>query len=56
MLISPGQFHRPSGVHLCVTLQPHPAPGVKERFAEDLQANVGMAPGYGMAAAIQPIE
>jgi glutamate/tyrosine decarboxylase-like PLP-dependent enzyme len=55
-------LHRPSCVHLCVTLR-HTQPGVKERFAEDLQAAVadvknapeaegGMAPVYGMAATL----
>ncbi len=53
-------LHRPSCVHLCVTLR-HTRTGVKERFVEDLQAAVeevratpdaesGMAPVYGMAA------
>jgi glutamate/tyrosine decarboxylase-like PLP-dependent enzyme len=55
-------LHRPSCVHLCVTLR-HTQPGVKERFVEDLQAAVadvknapeaegGMAPVYGMAATL----
>jgi len=55
-------LHRPSCVHLCVTLR-HTQPGVKERFEEDLQASVaevknapaaegGMAPVYGMAATL----
>ena len=55
-------LHRPSCVHLCVTLR-HTQPGVKERFVEDLKAAVaevksapeadgGMAPVYGMAATL----
>ncbi len=55
-------LHRPSCVHLCVTLR-HTQPGVDERFVEDLQAAVaevknapaaegGMAPVYGMAATL----
>ncbi len=55
-------LHRPSCVHLCVTLR-HTQPGVRERFVEDLQAAVeevrrapeaegGMAPVYGMAATL----
>lgn len=55
-------LHRPSCVHLCVTLR-HTQPGVKERFLEDLaaavaevreapQAEGGMAPVYGMAATL----
>ncbi|GAB4513173.1 MAG: pyridoxal-dependent decarboxylase [Haliangiales bacterium] len=53
-------LHRPSCVHLCVTLR-HTQPGVAERFLADLAAAVahvrehpdehgGMAPVYGMAA------
>jgi sphinganine-1-phosphate aldolase len=53
-------LHRPSCVHLCVTLR-HAQPGVVERFLEDLREAVehvrahpeekgGMAPVYGMAA------
>ncbi|HSF80084.1 MAG TPA: aminotransferase class V-fold PLP-dependent enzyme [Anaerolineales bacterium] len=53
-------LHRPSCIHLCVTLC-HTQPGVAERFVHDLQAAVlevkssppeagGMAPVYGMAA------
>ncbi len=55
-------LHRPSCVHLCVTLR-HTAQGVAERFIEDLEASVasvkanpkekgGMAPVYGMAATL----
>lgn len=55
-------LHRPSCVHLCVTLR-HTQPGVKERFLQDLaaavaevrkapQAEGGMAPVYGMAATL----
>lgn len=55
-------LHRPACVHLCVTLR-HTAPGVAERFLEDLEAAVaevranpsakgGMAPVYGLAANI----
>jgi len=53
-------LHKPSCVHLCVTLR-HTQPGVAERFVGDLQAAVehvkrnpaekgGMAPVYGLAA------
>jgi glutamate/tyrosine decarboxylase-like PLP-dependent enzyme len=53
-------LHRPSCVHLCVTLR-HAEPGVAPRFLDDLLAAVdhvrahpeekgGMAPVYGMAA------
>ncbi|OHD65130.1 MAG: sphingosine-1-phosphate lyase [Spirochaetes bacterium RBG_13_51_14] len=53
-------LHRPSCVHICVTLR-HALPGVAERFIKDLKAAVahvkknpgekgGMAPVYGMAA------
>jgi glutamate/tyrosine decarboxylase-like PLP-dependent enzyme len=53
-------LHRPSCIHLCVTLR-HTRAGVAQRFVEDLQAAVeevkqtpearnGMAPVYGMAA------
>ncbi len=53
-------LHRPSCVHLCVTL-PHTRPGVAARFITDLQSAVeevkqspaaegGMAPVYGLAA------
>jgi len=55
-------LHKPSCVHLCVTLR-HTQPGVAERFLEDLRAAVahvrqspgekgGMAPVYGMAATL----
>jgi glutamate/tyrosine decarboxylase-like PLP-dependent enzyme len=55
-------LHKPSCVHLCVTLR-HTQPGVAERFLDDLQSAVayvqanpdiqgGMAPVYGMAATI----
>jgi hypothetical protein len=55
-------LHRPSCVHLCVTLR-HTQSGVAEKFIEDLKAAVddvkanpaaegGMAPMYGMAATI----
>jgi hypothetical protein len=55
-------LHKPSCVHLCVTLR-HTRPGVAERFLEDLRAAVahvrqspgekgGMAPVYGMAATL----
>lgn len=55
-------LHRPSCVHICVTL-PHTAPGVAERFLSDLEWAVshvranpsesgGMAPVYGMAATL----
>ncbi|MDJ0882996.1 MAG: aminotransferase class V-fold PLP-dependent enzyme [Desulfobacterales bacterium] len=53
-------LHRPSCVHLCVTLR-HTRPGVAQRFIDDLEAAVedvkrspcaegGMAPVYGLAA------
>ncbi|MBL0712583.1 MAG: aminotransferase class V-fold PLP-dependent enzyme [Desulfosarcina sp.] len=53
-------LHRPSCVHLCVTLR-HTRPGVAQRFIDDLKASVaevekapaaegGMAPVYGLAA------
>lgn len=55
-------LHKPSSVHLCVTLR-HAQPGVTERFLQDLRdavaqvkANPGekgsMAPVYGMAASV----
>ncbi len=55
-------LHRPSCVHVCVTLR-HTQPGVAERFIDDLrqaveevrahpQAEGGMAPVYGMAATL----
>jgi glutamate/tyrosine decarboxylase-like PLP-dependent enzyme len=55
-------LHKPSAVHLCVTLR-HVEPGVAERFLEDLRAAVehvrahpqetgSMAPVYGMAATV----
>ncbi len=55
-------LHKPSCVHICVTLR-HTQPGVAERFINDLKAAVehvkanldeegGMAPVYGMAATI----
>ncbi len=55
-------LHKPSAVHLCVTLR-HAQPGVAERFLEDLRAAVAhvrdnpgekgtMAPVYGMAASV----
>ncbi len=55
-------LHKPSCVHLCVTLR-HTQPGIAERFASDLQAAVeevknfppesgGSAPVYGMAASM----
>jgi glutamate/tyrosine decarboxylase-like PLP-dependent enzyme len=55
-------LHRPSAVHLCVTLR-HTEPGVAQRFIDDLRASVehvktqpaqkgGMAPVYGMAASM----
>jgi sphinganine-1-phosphate aldolase len=55
-------LHKPSCVHLCVTL-PHTQPGVAERFLRDLAKAVddvknqpekteGMAPIYGMAATL----
>jgi len=55
-------LHRPSCVHLCVTLR-HTQPGVAERFLADLREAVeavrsqpkskgGMAPVYGLAASM----
>jgi len=55
-------LHKPSCVHLCVTLR-HTVPGVARRFLEDLEHAVryvrdhpaekgGMAPVYGMAATL----
>jgi sphinganine-1-phosphate aldolase len=55
-------LHKPSAVHLCVTLR-HTQPGVADRFLDDLKAAVeqvktlpaahgGLAPIYGMAATI----
>jgi sphinganine-1-phosphate aldolase len=55
-------LHKPSAVHLCVTLR-HTQPGVADRFLNDLKAAVeqvktqpaaqgGLAPVYGMAATI----
>lgn len=55
-------LHKPSAVHLCVTLR-HTQPGVAERFLSDLRAAVAhvrdnpgekgtMAPVYGMAATV----
>ncbi len=55
-------LHKPSCVHLCITLR-HTQPGVTERFINDLQSAVsfvkehpeetgGMAPVYGLAATI----
>jgi sphinganine-1-phosphate aldolase len=55
-------LHKPSCIHLCVTLR-HTQPGVAEKFIDDLKAAVahvrshpdtagGMAPMYGMAATI----
>ena len=55
-------LHKPSCVHLCVTLR-HTQPGVPERFLEDLRTAVAyvrehpeekgtMAPMYGMAATL----
>jgi glutamate/tyrosine decarboxylase-like PLP-dependent enzyme len=55
-------LHRPSCVHICVTLR-HTQPGVRKRFVEDLKTAVeavreapeaegGMAPVYGMAATL----
>ncbi|NMO18911.1 aminotransferase class V-fold PLP-dependent enzyme [Pyxidicoccus fallax] len=55
-------LHKPSAVHLCVTLR-HTQSGVAERFLEDLRAAVEhvkanpgdkgtMAPVYGMAASV----
>jgi|GEM_PF-5705919 len=53
-------LHKPSCVHLCVTLR-HTREGIAQRFLDDLAASVdqvkenpkaegGMAPVYGMAA------
>ncbi|MEK7277203.1 MAG: aspartate aminotransferase family protein, partial [Chloroflexota bacterium] len=53
-------LHKPSAVHLCVTLR-HTQPGVAEKFVHDLKAAVefvksnpqekgGLAPVYGLAA------
>jgi hypothetical protein len=53
-------LHKPSCVHICVTLR-HTQPGVAERFIEDLKAAIKhvqqnpdeageMAPVYGLAA------
>ena len=55
-------LHKPSAVHLCVTLR-HTQPGVAEKFIVDLQAGVafvrenpdekgGMAPIYGMGSSL----
>jgi len=55
-------LHKPSAVHLCITLR-HTQPGVADRFLADLKAAVdhvkaqpaatgGFAPIYGMAATI----
>jgi glutamate/tyrosine decarboxylase-like PLP-dependent enzyme len=55
-------LHKPSAIHLCVTLR-HTQPGVAQRFLEDLRAAVDhvranpgekgtMAPVYGMAATV----
>lgn len=55
-------LHKPSCVHLCVTLR-HTQPGVADRFVEDLREAVehvkgnpeesgGMAPVYGMGATL----
>ncbi|OPX41076.1 MAG: aspartate aminotransferase family protein [Deltaproteobacteria bacterium] len=55
-------LHKPSCVHLCITLR-HTRPGVAERFINDLRSAVafvkehpeeegGMAPVYGLAATI----
>ena len=55
-------LHKPSAVHLCITLR-HTNPGVAERFLADLRQAVeyveanpkeigGMAPIYGLAATI----
>ncbi|MCP4600262.1 MAG: aminotransferase class V-fold PLP-dependent enzyme [Proteobacteria bacterium] len=55
-------LHKPSCVHICVTLR-HTSPGVADRFLDDLNAAVdhvrkhpdekgGMAPVYGMAATL----
>ncbi|MGO9161979.1 MAG: pyridoxal phosphate-dependent decarboxylase family protein [Streptosporangiaceae bacterium] len=57
-------LQRPAAVHLAVTLR-HTQPGVADRFLADLQAAVaevradpdvrtGLAPVYGMAAALPP--
>jgi sphinganine-1-phosphate aldolase len=55
-------LHKPSCVHLCITLR-HTRPGVAERFIDDLRSAVafvkehpkqegGMAPVYGLAATL----
>jgi len=55
-------LHKPSCVHLCITLR-HTQPGVAERFISDLQSAVDhvkqhpqekgtLAPVYGLAATI----
>jgi hypothetical protein len=55
-------LHKPSCLHLCVTLR-HTQPGVAERFVGDLKSSIeevkndpveegGMAPIYGMAATL----
>jgi len=55
-------LHKPSCVHLCITLR-HTTPGVAERFIDDLRSAVafvkehpeqegGMAPVYGLAATL----
>ena len=55
-------LHRPTCIHICVTLR-HAQPGVAELFAADLRAAVAevsahpdekgdMAPVYGMAASL----
>jgi sphinganine-1-phosphate aldolase len=55
-------LHKPSCVHLCITLR-HTQPGVAERFIRDLKSAVqfvkenpqekgGMAPVYGLAATL----
>jgi hypothetical protein len=55
-------LHKPSCVHICVTLR-HTLPGTSERFVEDLKSAVEhvknnpqekgeMAPVYGMAASL----
>jgi len=55
-------LHKPSCLHLCVTLR-HTQPGVAERFIGDLRSSIddvkkkpaeegGMAPIYGMAATL----
>ena len=60
--VSLNGLHRPSCIHLCVTLR-HTQPEVRERFMADLEAAVadvrdapeaegGMAPVYGMAATL----